>query len=71
MYAIANGGHPPAGDALGATKQASGQHQGRCLVHRQPVSLHELHPANDGTVGRVDLMYLNSLTVARGTGSTP
>ena len=71
MYAIANGGHPPVGDALGATKQASGQHQGRSLVHRQPVALHELHPAHDGTVGRVDLVYLNSLTVAAGQEVRP
>ena len=66
LYAIADGTNPPAGDALGAVERTTGQHQGRCLMYRQPVSLHELHPANDGTVGRVDLMDLHSLTVAAG-----
>ena len=32
----------------------------------EPVAFHELHPADDRTVGRVHLVYLNSLTVATG-----
>ena len=35
-------------------------------MYRQPVSLHELHPADDRTVGRVDLIDLHSLPVATG-----
>ena len=66
MYAIADGTYPSTWDALGTTKQASGQHQGRSLVHRQPVSLHELHPAHDGTVRRVDLYDFNSFPVTTG-----
>ena len=64
LNAIADGTNPSAWDALGATKQASGQHQGRSLMYRQPISLHKLHPADDGTVGRVDLIDLHSLPVA-------
>ena len=52
-------------------KQASGQHQGRSLVYRQPVSLHELHPADDRTVGRVHLVYLKHPAGSRGKRSTP
>ena len=66
LNAIADGTNPSAWDALGATKQASGQHQGRSLMYRQPISLHKLHPADDGTVGRVDLIDLHSLPVATG-----
>ena len=66
IYAIADGTYPSTWDALGTTKQASGQHQGRSLVHRQPVSLHELHPAHDGTVRRVDLYDFNSFPVTTG-----
>ena len=66
LNAIADGTNPPARDTLRTAEQATGQHQSRSLVHRQPVSLHELHPAKDGTVGRVDLMYLHSLPVAAG-----
>ena len=65
MHAIADGTYPSTWDALGTTKQASGQHHGRSLVHRQPVSLHELHPAHDGTVRRVDLFDFNSFPVTR------
>ena len=32
----------------------------------EPVTLHELHPADDRTVGRVDLKYLHSIPVAAG-----
>ena len=32
LNAIANGGYPPTGDALGTAEQASGQHQGRLLA---------------------------------------
>ena len=82
MHAIADGTYPSTRDALGTTKQASGQHHGRSLVHRQPVSLHELHPAHDGTVRRVDLFDFNSFPVTPGdevrldlavaeTGQTP
>ena len=66
LNAIADGTNPPAGDALGAAKQASGQHQGRSLMYRQPVSLHELHPAHDGTVRRVDLYDFDSFPVTTG-----
>ena len=66
MHAIADGTYPSTRDALGTTKQASGQHHGSSLVHRQPVSLHELHPANDGTVRRVDLYDFNSFPVTTG-----
>ena len=66
MYAIADGTNPLARDALGATKQASGQHQGRSLMYRQPISLHKLHPADDGTVRRVDLYDFNSFPVTPG-----
>ena len=66
LNAITDGTNPAAGDALGVTKQASGQHQGRGLMYRQPVSLHELHPTDDRTVGRVDLIDLHSLPVATG-----
>ena len=71
MHAIADGTYPPARDALRTTKQASGQHQGRSLMYRQPVSLHELHPAHDGTVRRVDRYDFNSFPVTTGDESTP
>ena len=54
----------------GTTKIATGQHQGCSLVYRQPVSLHELHPAHDGTVRRVD-RYDFLLPDNHGTESTP
>ena len=57
--AIADGTNPAAGDALRTAEQTTGQHQSRCLVDAEPVTFHELHPADDGTEGRVDLMYLN------------
>ena len=57
---------PAARNALGTAGQTPGQHQGRSLVHRQPVTFHELHPADDGTEGRVDLKYLYSIPVAAG-----
>ena len=66
MYAIADRGHPSARDALGKAEQATGQHQSGSLMHRQPVPFHELHPAYDGTVGRVDLMHLYSPHGSRG-----
>ena len=50
---------PAARNALGTAEQAPGQRQRRSLVHRQPVALHELHPAYNRTVGRVDLKYLH------------
>ena len=36
LNAIADGTNPPARDALRTAEQASGQHQARCLVYRQP-----------------------------------
>ena len=35
-------------------------------MNAKPVTLHELHPADHGTEGRVDLIYLYSLAVASG-----
>ena len=64
LDAVADGTSPPARDALGAAEQTTGQRQGRSLVDTEPVSFHELDPANYGTEGRVDLVYLNSLAVA-------
>ncbi|MCY4364847.1 MAG: hypothetical protein OXE17_01260 [Chloroflexi bacterium] len=58
---IADRTDPSARDALGTAEQMSGQHQGRCLVDTEPVTLHELDPANDRTEGRVDLVYLQPL----------
>ena len=46
MNAIANGEDPPAWDTLRAAKQTTGQHQGRCLMDAEPVTLHELDPAD-------------------------
>ena len=66
LDAVANWADPPAWNALRAAEQTPAQHQGRSLVHRQPVPLHELHPADDRTVGRVDLKYLHSIPVAAG-----
>ena len=66
LNAIADGTNPPARDALRTTKQASGQHQARCLIYRQPVPLHELHPADHGTVRQVDLYDFNSFPVTSG-----
>ena len=63
---IADRTNPSTRDALGTTKIATGQHQGRSLMYRQPVSLHELHPAHDGTVGRVDRYDFNSFPVTSG-----
>ena len=43
--AIANGTDPPAGDTLGTAESAkggSGQHQSRCLVDAEPVTLPQL-----------------------------
>ena len=68
---IADRTNPSTRDALGTTKIATGQHQGRSLVYRQPVSLHELHPAHDGTVRRVDRYDFNSFPVTPGDESTP
>ena len=58
--------NPSTWNALGTTKIATGQHQGRSLVYRQPVSLHELHPAHDGTVRRVDRYDFNSFPITTG-----
>ena len=66
LNAIADRTYPSTRDVLGITKRASGQHQGRSLMYRQPVSLHELHPAHDGTVGRVDRYDFNSFPVTSG-----
>ena len=66
MYAIAGGTDPPAGDALGTAEQTTGQHQGRCLMDTEPISFHELHPANDRTVGRVHLVDFHTFLVAPG-----
>ena len=66
VNAIADGTSPPAVDALGTAEQTTGQHQSRSLVHAEPVTLHELHPADHRTVGRVDLKYLHSIPVAAG-----
>ena len=63
---IADRTNPSTRDALGTTKIASGQHQGCSLMYRQPVSLHELHPAHDGTVRRVDRYDFNSFPVTTG-----
>ena len=60
LDAMTDGSHPSAWDALGTAEPTSGQHQGCCLVHAEPVTFHELHPANHGTEGRVDLLYLYS-----------
>ena len=38
-------------------------------AHAEPVTLHELHPADDRTEGRVDLVHLHSLLGSHGTGS--
>ena len=57
---------PAARNALGTAEQTPGQHQGRSLVDAQPVTFHELHPAYNRTVGRVDLKYLHSIPVAAG-----
>ena len=35
------------------------------LVYVERVTLHEFHPLNDRTEGRVDLMHLRSHTAAR------
>ena len=59
MYAVADGANPPARDALGTTKETKetpGQHQGRCLMDAEPVTLVELHPADQRTERRVDLI---------------
>ena len=66
MHAIARGTDPPAGDALRATEQTTGQRQGRCLVDTEPVSFHELDPADHRAEGRVDLMDLHPLPAAAG-----
>ena len=60
------GADPQAGDALGTAEQTPGQHQGSCLMDTEPVTLHELHPANHRTVGRVDLMNFHPLAIAAG-----
>ena len=54
------------GMALGTAKQASGQHQSRSLVHAEPVTLHELHPADHRAEGRVHLMNRHPLAIATG-----
>ena len=71
MHVIAGRTHPSAGDALGTAEQTPGQHQGRSLVNAEPITLHKLHPANDGTEGRVHLMYLHTLPVATGDEVRP
>ena len=65
MDPVAHGTYPLAGDALGTAKQTPGQHQGRSLVEAESVAFHELHPADDGTEGRVDLMDFYSTTEPR------
>ena len=45
LDAIADGGHPSAGDALGTAESAKGgsdQHQSRCLMYAEPVTLPEM-----------------------------
>ena len=64
--AIVGGTSPPTGDTLRTTEQTPGQDQGRCLMDREPVMLHELHPAYHRTIGRVDLMYFHSLAITTG-----
>ena len=60
LDAVADRTDPSAGDALGTAEQTTGQRQGRGLVDTEPVSFHELHPADDGTEGRVHLVYLST-----------
>ena len=55
---------PEEEDTLGAAKQTTGQHQGRCLVNPQPVPLRELHLASQRTERRVHLTNLYTLSVA-------
>ena len=57
---------PSAWDALRKTERTTGQYQGSCLMDTEPVTLHELHPTDHRTVGRVHLVYLNSPTTATG-----
>ncbi len=66
MNAVSDGTDPPAGDALGTTEQTPDRHQGGRLVHAEPVTLHELHQANDGIEGRVDLAHLHSFPITPG-----
>ena len=57
---------PPAWDSFTTTKQTTGERQGCCLMHAQPVSFHKLHPAYHGTVRRVYLIDFHSLPIATG-----
>ena len=66
MYAIAGGTDPPAGDALGTAEQTTGQHQGSRLMDAEPISFHELHPANHRAESRVHLADFYTFLVAPG-----
>ena len=55
---VADGGYPSTGDALGAAKETSGQHQVSRLVDAEPVAFHEFHPTNHRTECRFDLFSL-------------
>ncbi len=57
LNAFADGCYPQAGDAFGTAEQTPGQRQGRSLVDAEPVTLHELDPANDRNVGQNDQDY--------------
>ena len=35
-------------------------------MEAEPVALHVIHPANDGTEGRIDLIHLHSLPITPG-----
>ena len=65
MTAIVQRSSPLARDSFTTTRQTTGERQGSCLMHAQPVSFHKLHPAYHGTVRRVYLIYLHSLPIAR------
>ena len=64
LNAIANGGNPSAGDALGTPEQTTGQNQSRSLVNAQPVPFHEFYPADHRAEGRVHLMDSHTFAVA-------
>ena len=44
--------------ALGTANRTTGQHQGRGLIHAEPVSFHKQYPAYHAGIRRVDLPYL-------------
>ena len=63
MAAPASRETPLARNALGTALRTTGQHQGRSLIHAEPVSFRKQCPAYHAGIRRVHLPHLHPLTI--------